>query len=65
MIFALTLITGLFAYDNAEFFKTVEQNHKDGLTWHYIGKSAPDGHPAITVKDERTGEEFIFYKMKK
>lgn len=64
MVLGIALIAGLFFTDNAEFFKTVEQNRADGMTWHYIGKTAPDGHPAITVKNEATGEEFIYFKMK-
>ena len=39
------LVTGLFFYDNAEFFDTVKQNQEDGYEWNYIGKTAPDGSP--------------------
>ena len=60
----LVFVLGLFAVDNAEFFETVEKNIEDGMTWHYVGKQSPDGNPAITVKNENTGEEFIYWKMK-
>ena len=65
MSIALMLFTTLFAVDNKVFFETVEQNINDGLSWHYVGKSDPDGQPAITVRNEQTGEEFIYFKMKK
>ena len=58
------LVTGLFFYDNAEFFDTVKQNQEDGYEWNYIGKTAPDGSPAITVINEATGEESVYFKMK-
>lgn len=64
MILGVALIAGLFFNDNAVFFQTVEQNRKDGMEWHYIGKTTPDGSPAITAKNEATGEEFIYFKMK-
>ena len=65
MSIALMLFTTLFAVDNKVFFETVEQNQKDGMSWHYVGKSDPDGQPAITVRNEATGEEFIYFKMQK
>jgi hypothetical protein len=34
------------------------------MTWQYVGKQSPDGAPAITVKNEVTGEESIYFKMK-
>jgi len=64
MTIAVMLFTTLFAVDNKVFFETVEQNQKDGMSWHYVGKQSPDGHPAITVRNEATGEEFIYWKMK-
>lgn len=65
MSVALLLFTTLFAIDNKVFFETVEQNQKDGMSWHYVGKSDPDGQPAITVRNEQTGEESIYFKMQK
>lgn len=64
MTMVVMLFTTLFAYDNKVFFETVEQNQKDGMSWHYVGKQSPDGHPAITVRNEATGEESIYFKMK-
>lgn len=64
MIFAVALMTGLFMHDNAEFFAVTKQNRADGMTWHYVGKQSPNGAPAITVKNEATGEESIYFKMK-
>tara|TARA_B100002019_G_scaffold291609_1_gene312286 strand:+ start:1823 stop:2023 length:201 start_codon:yes stop_codon:yes gene_type:complete len=58
VFFALT-----FAWDNQVFLETVEQNYKDGMSFHYVGKSDPDGQPAITIRNERTGEESIYWKM--
>ena len=62
MIFALTLFAALFAHDNKEFFDTVEQNRKDGMSWHYVGKQSPGNDPAITVKDLQNND-VIFWKM--
>ena len=53
MVFGIILMAGLFVGTNAEFFNAVEQDSKDGMTWHYVGKH------------EETGEEFIYFKMKK
>lgn len=64
MIFALSLFATLFVYDNKEFFVTVEQNAKDGMSWEYVGKQDPNGQPAITVKDFQ-GNDVIFWKMTK
>ena len=64
MVLGIAFIAGLFFHDNAVFFETVRQNRADGMTWHYIGKTAPDGSPAITVINEATGEESIYFKMK-
>ena len=63
MTIAVMLFTTLFAIDNKVFFETVEQNQKDGMSWNYVGKQSPDGHPAITVRNEATGEESIYFKM--
>tara|TARA_Y100000996_G_scaffold371278_1_gene319427 strand:+ start:151 stop:342 length:192 start_codon:yes stop_codon:yes gene_type:complete len=58
------LYLGLLANDNAEFFKTVTKQQKDGYEWNYVGKQSPDGSPAITIKPE-VGGEYILYKLKK
>ena len=61
---ALVLFTGLFMFDNQEFFKTVEQNIEDGMSWHYVGKQEPGDNPAITVKDF-DGNDVIYWRMDK
>ena len=61
---ALVLFTGLFMFDNQEFFKTVEQNIEDGMSWHYVGKQEPGDNPAITVKDI-DGNDVIYWRMDK
>ena len=63
MTIAVMLFTTLFAIDNTEFFETVEQNIENGMSWNYVGKSDPDGQPALTVRNEATGEESIYFKM--
>ena len=64
MFFAITLFAALFVHDNKEFFDTVEQNRKDGMTWHYVGKQEPGNNPALTVKDLQN-KDVIFWKMDK
>lgn len=64
MIAGITLFLGLFAWDNQEFFKTVEQNQKDGYTWEYVGKQSPGDNPAITILDGQNNE-VIYWKMTK
>lgn len=64
MGFALVLFTGLFVFDNQEFFKTVDENIKDGMSWHYVGKQEPGDNPAITVKDGQDND-VIYWRMDK
>jgi len=64
MSIVIVLMTGLFFQDNAEFFATANKQVKAGHNWHYIGKTIPDGSPAITSRNE-AGEEFIYFKLKK
>ena len=58
------IFTSLFAIDNKVFFDTAKQNSKDGYTWEYVGKSIPDGSPAITTLDAQDNE-VIYFKMTK
>ena len=58
------LFMGLFASDNAEFFKTAAKQRLDGYSWEYTGKQKPDGNPAIIIKPQH-GDEYILYKLKK
>ena len=64
MFFGVALIAALFVHDNQEFFSTVEQNIEDGLTWEYVGKQDPNGHPALTVLDSQNNE-VIYFRMTK
>lgn len=64
MFFGVALIAALFVHDNQEFFKTVEQNIEDGLTWEYVGKQDPNGQPALTVLDSQNNE-VIYFRMTK
>jgi hypothetical protein len=64
MFFGVALIMALFAHDNKEFFDTVEQNRKDGMSWEYVGKQEPGNNPAITIKDFQNNE-VIYFKMTK
>ena len=62
MGFALVLMTGLFMYDNADFFATAKQNKEDGMSWQYVGKQSPGDNPAITVKDA-DDNNVVYFKM--
>lgn len=64
MGFALVLFTGLFMFDNQEFFKTAEEQIQDGYTWEYVGKQTPGGSPAITVLDGQN-QEVIYWRLNK
>jgi hypothetical protein len=61
---AIVIFTGLFMFDNQEFFKTVEKNIEDGMSWHYVGKQAPGDNPAITIKDAQDND-VIYFRMDK
>ena len=58
------LFTAFVSFTNQEFFTTVEDQVSDGYKWEYVGKQAPSGAPAITVKPEN-GEEFILFRLEK
>ena len=64
MAVMMILMTGLFFQDNSNFFATAEKQVAEGYEWNYIGKTIPDGSPAITTRNE-AGEEFIYFKLKK
>ena len=61
---AAILFTGFVAFTNQEFFAEVDKQISDGYKWEYVGKQAPDGSPAITVKPDN-GDEFILFKLTK
>jgi hypothetical protein len=60
----LVAVAALFAIDNKEFIDTSSNQMKEGYGWEYVGKTAPTGVPAITIKPE-AGDEFIIFKLKK
>lgn len=55
---------GFVAFTNQEYFATVEDQVNDGYKWEYVGKQAPSGAPAITVKPEN-GDEYILFRLNK
>tara|TARA_B100001057_G_scaffold137644_1_gene137295 strand:- start:4695 stop:4904 length:210 start_codon:yes stop_codon:yes gene_type:complete len=66
-VFAVTLIGGLFIYDNAEFFEQANKNYAAGLTWQSIedGCRSPDSNELyIASVDPSTGKEWVCFKMK-
>jgi len=64
MIVALALIGALFTVDHAEFLNQVEKNKADGMSWHYIGSTAPNANdPYIAAINKETGEETVYFKM--
>tara|TARA_B100000902_G_scaffold89522_1_gene93280 strand:+ start:1376 stop:1678 length:303 start_codon:yes stop_codon:yes gene_type:complete len=66
-VLAITLMGGLFIYDNAEFFAQAEKNHANGLTWQAIedGCRAPNSDEIyIASVDQATGKEWVCFKMK-
>lgn len=60
----LFALAALIAIDNKEFIDTSSKQLKEGYSWNYVGKTAPEGVPAITIKPEHS-DAFIIYKLKK
>ena len=58
------VVTALFCGTNAEFFTTAEKQYKQGYEWNYVGKQAPSGSPAITIKPQ-SGDEYIIFRLEK
>jgi len=63
-MFVLTIIGGLFMWENQEFFGTAEKQAKAGYGWEYVGKTQPSGVPALTVLDNQNNE-VIYFKLTK
>ena len=61
-ILALTL--ALFSIDIEEFRTLANKQMKEGYSWNYVGKQAPSGTPAITIKPQ-SGDEYILYRLEK
>lgn len=60
----LATFLALFATDNAEFFKVVNQQKAEGYVWNYVGKSTPSGTPAITINPQHS-DEYILWRLEK
>ena len=65
MGFALVLFTGLFMFDNQEFFKTAEEQYNDGYRWEYVGKQPVGDVPSLPVIEPKSGNEVIYYRLTK
>ena len=60
----LVLVAALFSVDTAEFRNTANKQMKEGYSWNYVGKQAPSGSPAITIKPQ-SGDEYILFRLEK
>tara|TARA_B100001059_G_scaffold16345_1_gene13428 strand:- start:153 stop:344 length:192 start_codon:yes stop_codon:yes gene_type:complete len=60
----LVLTLALFSVDTAEFRDLANKQMKQGYSWNYVGKQAPSGSPAITIKPQ-SGDDYILFKLKK
>ena len=58
------IFVDLASANNAEFIERSNEQIAQGYKWTYVGKQAPSGDPAITVKPEN-GNEFILFKLTK
>jgi|TARA_A200000159_G_scaffold17251_1_gene14123 hypothetical protein len=58
------IFVALASANNAEFIERSNEQIAQGYKWTYVGKQAPSGDPAITVKPEN-GNEFILFKLTK
>ena len=50
--------------DTEEFRTLANKQMKEGYSWNYVGKQAPAGTPAITIKPQ-SGDEYILYRLEK
>ena len=60
----LVLVIALFSANTAEFRTITNKQLKEGYSWNYVGKQAPSGSPAITIKPQ-SGDEYILYRLEK
>ena len=58
------IFVAMFSHSNSEFIETSNKQIAEGYKWTYVGKQAPSGDPAITIKPEN-GSEFILFKLAK
>ena len=60
----LILTLALFSVDTEEIRTLANKQIKEGYSWNYVGKQAPSGTPAITIKPQ-SGDEYILYRLEK
>jgi len=60
----LVLVIALFSANTAEFRTITNKQLKEGYSWNYVGKQAPSGSPAITIKPQ-SGDEYILFRLEK
>jgi len=58
------IVVAMFSHSNAEFIERSNEQIAQGYKWTYVGKQAPSGDPAITIKPEHA-DEFILFKLAK
>ena len=58
------IVVAMFSHSNAEFIERSNEQVAQGYKWTYVGKQAPSGDPAITIKPEHA-DEFILFKLAK
>ena len=58
------IFVALASANNAEFIERSNEQIAQGYKWTYVGKQAPSGDPAITIKPEHA-DEFILFKLVK
>jgi hypothetical protein len=58
------IVVAMFSHSNAEFIERSNEQVAQGYKWTYVGKQAPSGDPAITIKPEHA-DEFILFKLTK
>lgn len=62
--FMIVLLLSIASASNAEFIERSNEQLAQGYKWTYVGKQAPSGDPAITIKPEHQ-DEFILFKLTK
>ena len=58
----IVLALAMFSMDTLEFRETANKQMKEGYKWKYVGKQAPSGVPAITLKSNN--DVYILWKLK-
>ena len=58
------IFLAMASHSNAEIIERSNEQIAQGYKWTYVGKQAPSGDPAITIKPENR-DEFILFKLTK